>query len=100
MDITNQQTLIERFAEKPQYLDHADNYEKCGVCLKQMIQYEVCKEFVLKGQITNEYVPAMEQEVNRRWQESELYLEIQKLKSSGKTLDEAIAIMESRGYYP
>lgn len=100
MDKTDKKTLIERFAEFPQYLDHPD-YQKCGSCLKEVLQSEVAKEMVLEGKINDSYVPELMTETTRRFQESYLYKEIQRLKKEEKkTTEEAIAIMEKKGYCP
>ena len=100
MDKTNEKTLIERLAVFPEYLDHSD-YKKCGQCLKEVIKSEVAKELVVSGKISDEYMLELFNETDRRFKDSYLYKEIQRLKTEeGKTIHEAIALMEKKGYYP
>lgn len=100
MDTDDTLTLIERWATQEPFLDHKKDFDKCGTCLKQMLRKQVAEEFVVRGLISNDYLTEYEAEVTKRFQKSYLFKEIKRLTKDGKTLDEAIAIMESRGFYP
>jgi hypothetical protein len=92
-------SYIELQAKEPPLLEHED-YQKCGQCLKNMIRYQVACEFARQGKIGPEYITELEQEVKARWEDTILFKEIAKLRKSGLTLDEAIAVMEKKGYIP
>lgn len=92
-------TFIERMALLPLHLEHKD-YNKCGLCLKEVINSEVAKEMVKVGKITNDFLKEYEAETKRRFQDSFLFKEIHRIKNSGKTLNEAIKEMEDKGFIP
>lgn len=98
MTKTNEPTLIERLSQFPQHLDHED-YNKCGSCLKQVIQHQIAQEFVLQGKINDSFLPELWNEAQKRFHESSLYKQIMELKDK-HGLNKAIEIMESKGYIP
>lgn len=75
-------------------IEHTD-YEKCGNCWRQTIQGQVAKEFHEAGKAFDFIV--FFDEVEKRWQETSLFKEVQGLLKSGLTIDEAQAIMEAKG---
>lgn len=91
-------SYITHQAETEPFLEHHDG--KCGQCLKNQIRHDVAKEFLLQGKVSVDFITAYEAEVKRRWENTYLFKEIQKLKNQGLTLDEAIKEMENRGYIP
>lgn len=92
-------TYIELSAKEP-LLDHKDNVEKCGQCLKGLIRYQVACEFLRQGKIGPENIAPMEEEVKKRWEDTFLFKEIARLRKTGLTLEEAIEEMQGRGYTP
>lgn len=92
-------SYIELQAKSSPILDHED-YQKCGLCLKNMIRYQVACELSRQGKISPEYITEMETEVKLRWEQSYLFREISRLRKTGLTLEDAIKKMEGRGYYP
>jgi len=94
-----EKSIIELRAESLPFIEHTD-YEKCGQCLKEMLSHQVAKEMVLAGKIDNSFVGEFFKESDARFKESYLYKEIHKLKKSGKTIQEAVNIMEEKGYIP
>lgn len=92
-------TFIERMANLEPHLEHQD-YEKCALCLKQVINFEVAKEMISCGKKDDSYMKEYEREVNKRFQNSFIFKEIHRIKSTGKTLDEAVSELEKMGYIP
>lgn len=98
-DKPNKDSYIELQAKSAPLLDHED-YHKCGICLKNMIRYQVACEMSRQGKVNNDYITEMEAEVKSRWEDSYLFKEISRLKKTGLTLEQAIKEMEGRGYIP
>ena len=96
---TKNKTTIEMRSESLPFIEHED-YEKCGQCLKEMISHQVAKEMVLSGRFDDSCIGDYFREVDVRFKETYLFKEMTKLKSEGKTISEAVKIMEGRGYIP
>jgi hypothetical protein len=87
--------LITRWAKEP-YIEHED-YNKCGLCLREKIKSQVANEFLEAGKLSAENLKEMFEEVDRRWQETELYLRVQSMLKAGKTLEQVSEELAKEG---
>ena len=78
------------------YIEHED-VNKCGLCLKEKIKSEVAKEFLDAGKLSQENLSEMFDEVDRRWQQTELFKRVRSLMEAGLTLDEVSAKLAAEG---
>jgi len=77
-------------------LEHED-VTKCGLCWKNKIQSEVANEFLKAGKLSAENLKEMFEETNRRWKETELYLRVQEMLKSGKTIEQISEELQGEG---
>lgn len=79
--------LIENMASRyGAPLEHED-ITKCGLCWKNKIQSEVANEFLQAGKLSAENLKEMFAEVDKRWKQTELYLRVQEMLKTGKTIE-------------
>lgn len=67
-------------------LEHED-VTKCGLCWKNKIQSEVANEFLQAGKLSADNLKEMFAEVDKRWKQTELYLRVQEMLKTGKTIE-------------
>lgn len=91
----NSKKLIESFLDP--YISHED-YEKCGVCWRQVIKAEVAKEYLDVNKTSSSDLKDFFEETNKRWRETSLYKKVKGYQSEGKSLEEIEKIMKERGY--
>jgi hypothetical protein len=87
--------MITRWAKEP-YIEHED-YNKCGLCLKNKIQSQVANEFLEAGKLSAENLTEMFNEIDRRFKETELYKRVQSMLKSGKTIEQVAAELLKEG---
>lgn len=88
--------LIENMS-KNSYIEHAEDVTKCGQCWKEKIKSEVANEFLTAGKLSSENLKEMFEEINKRWQSTELYLRVQELLKAGKTIEQARDELKKEG---
>jgi hypothetical protein len=89
--------LIENMASRyGEPLDHED-VTKCGLCWKNKIQSEVANEFLQAGKLSSEHLKEMFAEVEKRWQQTELYLRVQEMRKTGKSIEEIEKELQQEG---
>ncbi len=89
--------LIENMASRyGAPLDHED-VTKCGLCWKNKIQSEVANEFLKAGKLSADNLKEMFEEVDKRWKETELYLRVQEMRKTGKTIEEISEELQKEG---
>ena len=86
--------LMENYANP--YIEH-EEYEKCGLCLKNKIHSQVANEFLQAGKLSAENLTEMFAEVDRRWEETELFQRVRKMLSQGKTLEQISEELSQEG---
>lgn len=91
-------SMLTNYANNP-YITHR-NYRKCGQCYKEKIKSNLAKEYLAQNKTDNSYLKSFFEESDQIWKQTEIYQEVQKLIKSGKTLEVALAEMETRGYTP
>jgi hypothetical protein len=84
--------LIENMAKNP-YITHED-VTKCGQCWKEKIKSEVANEFLVAGKLSSENLKEMFLEVDNRWKQTELYLRVQDMLKTGKTIEQVQAELQ------
>lgn len=77
--------IIKSWADDP-YVTH-DDVTKCGLCWREQIKSEICKELLQSGQEIdkNSFIFVLD-ESKRRWQETHLYKRVNKMLNEGKEL--------------
>jgi hypothetical protein len=93
--MTNIKSMLESWAKDP-YIEHED-YNKCGLCLREKIKSQVANEFLEAGKLTSDNLKEMFDEVDKRWRETELYLRVQSMIKSGKTLEQVSEELQKEG---
>lgn len=88
-------TLIENFA-KNTYVEHED-HTKCGQCWKEKIKSEVANEFLKAGKLDQKYLKEMFEEIDKRWQQTALYLRVKEMMASGMKLEKIRETLELEG---
>lgn len=88
--------LIENIANNS-YIEHSEDVTKCGQCWKEKIKTEVANEFLKAGKLSSENLKEMFEEINKRWQSTELYLRVQELLKAGKTIEQARDELKKEG---
>lgn len=86
---------LESLANDP-YIEHED-YNKCGLCLKEKIRSTVAKEFLDAGKLNAENLKEMFAEVERRWKETELFKRVIDILSQGKTIEQIDEELKKEG---
>lgn len=86
--------LMESYANP--YIEH-EEYEKCGLCLKNKIHSQVANEFLQAGKLSAENLTEMFAEVDRRWKETELFQRVRKMLSQGRTLEQISEELSQEG---
>ncbi|HBI00974.1 MAG TPA: hypothetical protein DDY18_05055 [Flavobacterium sp.] len=87
--------LIENFANSV-YIEHED-HTKCGQCWKEKIKSEVANEFLKAGKLDQNNLKEMFEEIDKRWQQTALYLRVKEMLSSGMKLEKIREILELEG---
>lgn len=90
--------MLTNYANNP-YITHRD-YRKCGQCYKEKIKSNLAKEYITQNKTDNSFLNSFFEESDQIWKTTEIYQEVQKLIGAGKTLEQALAEMETRGYTP
>ena len=79
--------MVSDWASRP-YITH-DDVTKCGLCWKQKIQSDVCKEYLQTNQeVTSENLTEILATVKREWKKTPLYQRVQELLTQGQTLEQ------------
>jgi hypothetical protein len=87
--------LIEKMAKDP-YITHED-VTKCGQCWKEKIKSEVANDYLVAGKLGAENLKEMFEEIDRRWKQTELYLRVQEMLKSGKTIEQVQSELQNEG---
>lgn len=87
--------ILENFANNA-YIEHED-HSKCGQCWKEKIKSEVANEFLTAGKLDAQYLKEMFEEIERRWQKTELYLRVKGMLDSGMKLEAIREKLELEG---
>lgn len=89
--------LIENMAKRyGAPLEHED-VTRCGMCWKNKIQSEVANEFLVAGKLSAENLKEMFAEVESRWKQTELYLRVQDMLKTGKTIEQIEKELQAEG---
>lgn len=87
--------LIENYA-KNAYIPH-DDHTKCGQCWKEKIKSEVAKEFLQAGKLEQQHLKEMFEEIDKRWQQTALFLRVKEMRAQGMTLEKIAEQLEMEG---
>lgn len=89
--------LIENMASNYGAAFEHEDVTKCGQCWKNKIQSEVANEFLKAGKLSAENLKEMFEEVNKRWQQTELYLRVQEMRKTGKSIEQISEELQKEG---
>jgi uncharacterized protein YfbU (UPF0304 family) len=91
--------MIQLWADEP-YITHED-FTRCGQCYKQKLTSDVSKEFLEQDRAsTIDDVKALTAEVDKRWEQTDLYKKMKELLDKGMGFDAAVKEMAKNNYIP
>ena len=87
--------IIEHFANP--MLDHSEDLDKCGLCLKQSITASVARRYLEANRTSAEDFNALQAEADALWRETALYKRVKDLMRQGLGIDEISDLLSQEG---